>query len=177
MKLLLHACCADCTIKFLAAKEDLEVEVYYYNPNIHPRAEYLSRLKAMQKICGEAGVKLIVADWSPKEYFEAQNRKGNDSRDKKTRCPRCWQLRLGKTAKIAAENKYDYFSSTLVSSEYQDKETIEKIAQEEAKKNGIEFWRPENVDCKMETKGFYKQFFCGCVYSLQERMEEKYLEE
>lgn len=53
MKLLLHACCADCALKF-AHSLDLKMSkfaVLYYNPNIHPKAEYLERLKALKLVC------------------------------------------------------------------------------------------------------------------------------
>lgn len=75
MKVLLHACCADCALKFLesAKNEGVEIEIYYYNPNIHPRAEYLARLKAMQQVAAEKKIKIIVADYSPKEYFQSLN--------------------------------------------------------------------------------------------------------
>ena len=72
-KLLLHACCADCVLKFIeSAKADNfdEVVVYYYNPNIHPRAEYLTRLKAIQDTLLPLNIKIIVADYSPKDYFK-----------------------------------------------------------------------------------------------------------
>lgn len=81
MKLLIHACCADCLLKYINSireknKKISEIEVYFYNPNIHPRAEYLARLKAIQKITEENKIKLIVADWSPREWFETLRTSG-----------------------------------------------------------------------------------------------------
>ena len=71
MKLLIHACCADCLLKMVESikteKKIEEIEVYYYNPNIHPRSEYQSRLKAMQLMIGD--LKMIIPDWRPVEYF------------------------------------------------------------------------------------------------------------
>jgi len=151
--------------------------IYYYNPNIHPRAEYLARLAAIRKMVGEKA-KIIVPDWRPREYFEKINLPKSlfNKRDlnKTERCIKCWELRLEATAKFAAENGYEAFSSTLVTSEYQDQDTIQKIAEAKAKKYKIKFWKPEHVCTCLKTAGFYKQFFCGCVYSLKERYEEKY---
>lgn len=138
MKLLLHACCADCLLKFVdSIKQEntniSDIVVYFYNPNIHPRSEYLSRLKAIQKICQENKIKIIVPDWSPREWFKTlrptdtsldrealkQNssifrtapfdppkasqswRAGERETLKKTRCEKCWELRLGKTFEYA----------------------------------------------------------------------------
>lgn len=170
MKLLLHACCADCALKFLesAKNEDLEATIFYYNPNIHPRAEYLTRLLALRKVV-EKKAKIIVPDWKPREYFEKIK-----SEKVGERCIGCWNLRLETTAKYAAENGFDTFSSTLVTSQYQDQDKIEKIAEAKAIKYKIKFWKPKEMCCDLKTSGFYKQFFCGCVYSLKERCEEKY---
>lgn len=180
MKLLIHACCADCLLKMVesikAEKKFKEIEVYYYNPNIHPRSEYQSRLKAMQLMVGK--IKMIVPDWRPKEYFEIQNPSKSpfDKREtlKANRCVKCWKLRLEKTAQHAINNGFDAFSSTLLTSEYQDNEKIEEIGKEIGKKYEIEFLIPKNVCKKLDTKGFYKQVFCGCCYSLVERFEEKF---
>lgn len=183
MKLLLHACCADCALKFLesAKMEKSETVIYYYNPNIHPRAEYSARLKAMQKVAEENKVKVIVADWRPREYFDSLNSSvlrtspfDRGDLNKPNRCIKCWELRLDKSAEYAAKNGFEAFSSTLVTSEYQDQGKIEKIAQAKAEKYKIKFWKPKEVVKELKTSGFYKQFFCGCVYSLEERYEEKY---
>jgi len=171
MKLLLHACCADCTIKFLeSAKENnFEVDIYYYNPNIHPRSEYQSRLKAMQIIAEKYKVRMIIPDWQPSEYF-----KTIQTKIYKKRCVDCWNLRIEKSIDYAKKNGYDQFSTTLLSSEYQDSEKINEIVEKYSKEKNVEIFRVE-IDKKINTSGFYKQNFCGCVYSLKERLEEKYL--
>ena len=166
MKLLLHACCADCTIKTIRLIKD-EVTLFYYNPNIHPRAEYQSRLAAIKEIAAKNKIKLIIPDWKPTEYFGAVKNDEN-------RCKDCWSLRIKMTADYAKNNGFDQFSTTLLSSKYQNKEIIEKTGQEAGKKYGVEFMKIENIDREIKTSGFYKQFFCGCCYSLVERFEEKY---
>jgi hypothetical protein len=81
---------------------------------------------------------------------------------------------LEKTAEYAKKNGFEAFSSTLLTSEYQNSEMIEKIGKEIGKKCEIEFLVPKKVYKKLETKGFYKQVFCGCCYSLVERFEKKF---
>lgn len=172
MKILLHSCCADCVLKFLESVKgrEYDVTIYYYNPNIHPRSEYQGRLKAIQKVTQEADLKLIIPGWSPKEYFQAIK-----TTNKPGRCIGCWNLRLSETAKYAKENGFEIFSSTLVTSQYQDTEKIKELGESLAKKEGIKFLVPEKVCKELCTSGFYKQSFCGCAYSLVERMEEAYL--
>lgn len=171
-KLLLHACCADCVLKFIeSAKVDNfdEIVVYYYNPNIHPRAEYLTRLKAIQDTLLPLNIKLVIADYSPRDYFKVV-----DNPTWPSRCQNCWNLRLSKTADYAVKNNFSHFSSTLVTSQYQDTKTINNIAKKISKEQKIKFYIPKKNCCNLKTSGFYKQFFCGCVFSLSERYQEKY---
>lgn len=174
-KLLLHTCCADCMLKFVDSNE-FDVTTYYYNPNIHPRTEYLARLEAIKAVTKERGIKLIVPDWSPKEHFACFLSLGDAVlADSKARCPHCWLNRLTQSAKFAKENGFTSFSTTLLSSHYQDFDTIMKIGLKLAKEYELTFEVPKELHCELKTGGFYKQNYCGCVYSLKERMEEKFL--
>lgn len=171
MKLLIHTCCADCLLKMVDSLKDGSVEIvgYFYNPNIHPRSEYLTRLRAAQQICEENKIKLIVPDWSPKEWFKEID-------ENKNRCEKCWKLRLRKTFEYAKEKGFEAISSTLVTSHYQNKEKIIEIGKELEKEFGIKFLVPENVSSDLKTTGFYKQNYCGCCYSLVEAWTEKFEE-
>ena len=170
-KLLLHSCCADCVLKFVHELDldKIGVTVFYYNPNIHPKTEYLARLKAMQQVCAELKIKLIIPNWRPAEYFAAVKVK-----QKPARCHQCWQLRLAQTANYARQNGFDTFSSTLLSSKYQNEDFITKLSQKIAAKTGLKFFVPDKICRECQTGGFYKQNYCGCCYSLAERMEEKF---
>jgi hypothetical protein len=50
MKLLLHACCAPCSIQCVEALavEGLLPDLFWFNPNIHPYTEYRSRLDSLR---------------------------------------------------------------------------------------------------------------------------------
>lgn len=173
MKMLLHTCCADCALKFAESiKNDpiiSEMVFFYYNPNIHPRAEYQARLKAIKQVAEEKKIKLVVPDWKPGDYFEKIV-----TSKKPVRCVACWNLRLKETAEYAKKHEFEVFASTLVTSQYQDNKKIKEIAKEMAKKHGLSFYVPKIICSDLKTSGFYKQFFCGCSYSLTERMEEKF---
>jgi predicted adenine nucleotide alpha hydrolase (AANH) superfamily ATPase len=182
MKLLLHACCADCILKFVDSIKESHSEIdeivaYFYNPNIQPRSEYLARLKAIQKVAEENKINLVIPDWSPKEYFRTNPSKSPfDKGDfkKPKRCEKCWRLRLEKTFEYAADKKIDLVSSTLVTSHYQNSEKIKEIAESLEKKYKIKFLVPEKISKDLKTKGFYKQNYCGCAYSLVEMFEGKF---
>lgn len=190
MKLLVHACCADCLLKFIDSiekenKKVFEIEVYFYNPNIHPKSEYLARLKAIKKITEENKIKLIVADWSPKEWFKINLTKSPlallttwQSRrlSKPERCTNCWELRLRKTFEYANNKNFGLVSSTLIASHYQDDKKIKKIAKGLENKYKINFLVPKKVLKNLKTTGFFKQNYCGCCYSLVEMWENKFCE-
>lgn len=179
---LVHCCCADCTIKLLESieKENQlqkeEICLFFYNPNIHPRSELLSRQRSFQKLFDKE-YKMVIGDWSPREYF-VKIREGLGEVKlrikKEERCKLCWELRLEKSFAYAKANNGEMVSSTLFSSQYQNFPEISKIGTKLEKKYKIKFWVPKKIDKDKESKGFYKQNYCGCCYSLEERMIDKY---
>lgn len=189
--LLLHVCCAGCLGKAISSLQNnnnrtenergphcphssLHNEtftLYYDNSNIHPRTEWLARLEAVKKVAGELGLKLIAADWSPKKWYEAIGHNA-DNTDQQ-RCKSCWQLRLKNTAEKARELGYPHFSSTLLSSNYQDRKEITRIGKSAAG-NDLEFVSFDIAQDCASPSGIYLQNYCGCVYSLKERYEEKW---
>ena len=167
-KILIHTCCADCllnTIDFLKEKnfieENSQIDILFYNPNIHPRSEYLERLNAVKSVIGN-NMRLIVPDYKPKEHIEMVNRV-------EERCKGCWNMRLEYLFKYAKENKYGRVTSTLLVSHYQNNGYITRLGNDFSKEYGIEFI-PVDSSHNSVHKGFYKQNYCGCCFSLVEKM-------
>ncbi|NTU46489.1 epoxyqueuosine reductase QueH [Candidatus Roizmanbacteria bacterium] len=179
--LLIHTCCTDCVLKLIASlKEELaiqnnEITLFFYNPNIHPRSEYLARMDALKKMIEPHGYKIVFPHWRPVEYFDTVGKlKKADRSDKTKRCPLCWFVRLHATFAYAKEHGFSQVTTTLLTSTYQDTKAIREVATKLSGQFDIPFYVPKKVVCDLETKGFYKQNYCGCVYSLAERMEEKF---
>ena len=173
MKLLLHTCCGPCEIYPLEQlrHKGLEVSGFFYNPNIHPLSEYKNRRQAVEDFNKGANINMIFPDYDPAEFFRAiKGRETNPGR-----CSLCWELRLKKTAKAARENGFDYFSTTLLVSPYQDQEGLKRIGSGIAKETGTEFYyedyRPgfRNAHNQARERGLYLQKYCGCIYSQIER--------
>ncbi|HOF79095.1 MAG TPA: epoxyqueuosine reductase QueH [Candidatus Dojkabacteria bacterium] len=167
--ILIHTCCADCLLNTLSSLETQKnLTVLFYNPNIHPRAEFLERLNAVKIVLMDyPNIKLVIPDYRPSEYFESIKKE-------EKRCTGCWKQRLGYLFKYAKEHEFDSVTSTLISSSYQNKGEILKIASDLEKEFSIPFILPKEYKQEIH-KGFYKQNFCGCCYSLTERMNEKYV--
>lgn len=178
--LLLHVCCASCYLNFFnTCRDELglsekDILLYYYNPNIHPRSEWLERLRALKKVFKNKESKLIVGEYRPRDYFQIVGKLQQNKSDKKIRCPQCWALRMQELVSRAKTEDCSIVSTTLIMSQHQDRETITRMGKKLAKKADLKFFVPEKEpDCQNHC-GFYKQNYCGCVYSLQERMEGKY---
>jgi predicted adenine nucleotide alpha hydrolase (AANH) superfamily ATPase len=173
-RLLLHTCCGPC---FLGTWEDLkdsslQVTNYFYNPNIQPNEEYRKRLDNFKK-AAQGKTELIIEE----AYDQKEHKKAISGLEDKflQRCVKCYELRLEKTAKKASEEGYDYFSTTLLVSPYQQHETLKEIGENLGKKYSVNFYyrdfRPHYREGQEAAKkgDIYRQRYCGCLYSKEYR--------
>ncbi|HOC94686.1 MAG TPA: epoxyqueuosine reductase QueH [Candidatus Cloacimonadota bacterium] len=171
-RLLLHTCCGPCLIApyYQLKEEGVEVTAFWYNPNIHPYTEYKLRLEALRDFAAQEPIKLFQRDEYGLREFVANVAKQIDDR-----CEYCYATRLEATAKLASEQGFDAFSTTLLYSRYQKHERIVEIADAMAEKYQVPFfyrdWRPlweEGIRLSKES-GMYRQKYCGCIFSEEER--------
>ncbi len=176
MKLLLHTCCAPCLIYPLERlkQKGIEVEGFFYNPNIHPFSEYSNRRRAIENFSKLLEIEIDYPEYTPSEFFWEVNLQV----DSAERCSICWRLRIKKTAKEAKEKRFDYFSTTLLVSPYQDQEMLKKIGYDIAHEEGIGFYYEDfrggfaKAHNEAHVKGIYCQKYCGCIYSELERCRQ-----
>ena len=173
MKLLLHTCCAPCSVYCIDAlrKENIIPVVYWYNPNIHPYTEYKARRDCLKEYTKNIGIEAIF-----EEEYGLDKFCKNVINDLQNRCTNyCYRTRLEQTAKYAKENGYDAFSTTLLVSIYQNHEQIKKIGEELASTYGIQFLYRDfregfrQGQAKARELGLYMQKYCGCIFSEEER--------
>lgn len=175
MKLLLHTCCAPCSVYCLEElkKENIDITSYWYNPNIHPYKEYEARLECLKKYDEELRIPLIIDDYYGLREFckNTVDKLGN-------RCGYCYLCRLEKTAKYAKEHGFDAFSTTLLISPYQNHELLKKTGEMLSKKYNVNFlykdFRPGFKEGQNRAReiGLYMQKYCGCIFSEEERYEK-----
>ena len=137
MKLLLHACCAPCSVYCVDTlrKEGIEPTMFWYNPNIHPYKEYEARRDCFKEYTRMMNLESIIEDEYGLDYFCK-----NVSNSLDTRCvDYCYPVRLRKTFEYAKENGYDTVSTTLLYSIYQKHEFIKHYCEKLAKEFGVEF--------------------------------------
>ncbi|MFP4000432.1 MAG: epoxyqueuosine reductase QueH [Candidatus Natronoplasma sp.] len=177
MRLLLHTCCAPC-LTYSAkvfTEEYEEVTALWFNPNIHPFKEYEKRFNSLKEYDDntETDIDIIYLD----NYDLKRFLKGALEAD--PRCRFCYDLRLGKTAEIAAEKGFEHFSTTLTISPYQDHELIKEVGNEVAEKHNVEFIYKDlrsgfSKHHKMANEmGLYKQSYCGCIFSEKDRYHKE----
>ena len=173
MKLLMHTCCAPCSVYCIETlrKENIEPTLYWYNPNIHPYTEYKARRDTLKGYAKSINIKAIFEEnYGLREFCKEVI--GN----LEERCTNyCYKTRLEQTIKYAKENGYDAFTSTLFVSPYQKHEELRRICEELSKKYDIEFVYRDfrggfrQGQAKARELGLYMQKYCGCVFSEEER--------
>ncbi len=174
MNLLLHVCCGPCSVSpvEILQAEGLRVSGLFFNPNIHPYKEFERRLQAVEQFASASGLQIeIHRPYGLTDYLrQVVGREPG-------RCGICYEMRLRETARRAREAGADAFSSTLLYSRYQNHELIRAVAERAAAEYGVPFlyrdfrdgWQ-RGIDRSIEM-GLYRQPYCGCIYSEQERYD------
>lgn len=178
MKLLLHICCAPCATATAQAwrADGAEIAGTYFNPNIHPFAEHEQRLATLKSYAGEIGLPLIG---DPLYDVAAWLRQIAGSDEKPDRCRICIAQRLSHTARLAAANGFDSFSTSLLISPWQEHEIIIEEGERAAAASGIDFaYRDLRTEYRLSRQmsrdaGLYRQKYCGCIYSEAEAARER----
>lgn len=175
--LLLHSCCGPCSSAILERISDyFDIDIFYYNPNIDSAHEFYRRSDEQIKLVEDLGlddkIDVKVIKYKHQEFlnyikgFEKYEEGG-------ARCFRCYRQRLEETAKYAAENNYDYFTTTLSISPHKDSQILNRLGKflsekykvnylfsDFKKKNG--FKRSVELTDKFN---MYRQDYCGCEFS------------
>lgn len=175
-RLLLHACCGPCTSGvFDQLYPYFNITIIYYNPNTYPYDEYILRYKQLEILKNYMDFELIFMDYNDEEFYSKVKGLEEEIEGGK-RCEVCYKLRLEKTAQVAKEKGFDYFTSTLSVSPYKNADKLNKIGQELENIYNIKYIYSDfkkNEGYKNSIKnskeyGLYRQDYCGCEYSLRD---------
>ena len=187
--LLLHACCAPCSSGVLERLvSDYDVTLFYYNPNIHPAAEYERRLEELRcflpRFPPGADVPLVETAYNKEDFYRATGAREDEALqhegERGQRCARCYRLRLEKTyecALAAAKDgqDFDYVCTTLSVSPHKDAALVNEIGAALEKQYGsprflaTDFKKKDGFKRSLALSrdyGLYRQVYCGCEYSM-----------
>lgn len=176
-KLLLHACCAPCSSYVLETlSKYFDITILYYNPNITSKEEYEKRYNELKtflsKIKLENNINILNIEYNNQEFFDAVKGFEKEQEGGK-RCFICYKLRMEKTALLACEQNYDYFTTTLSISPYKNADYINEIGKQLEEKIGIKYlyadFKKKNgykKSIELSRKyNLYRQDYCGCIFS------------
>lgn len=172
MKTLLHTCCAPCSVSCVEQlrSEGIEPVSFWFNPNIHPYQEYKARRDTLIEYARQIQMELIVQEnYGLRDFVCAV------VEDIDQRCKKCYEMRLEHTARFAAENGFDSFTSTLFVSPYQQHDLMAQVAARAGEKWGVQFlYRDFRTGFRAGQQqarelGLYMQKYCGCIFSEEDR--------
>ncbi len=182
---LLHSCCAPCSSHVIdTLTPHFDITILYYNPNIEPFEEYDKRKKEEIRFIKEYPNinKLTILDCDHENDLFHETVKGLEKeREGGPRCFKCYFLRLEKTAILAKENNFDYFATTLTVSPLKNSQKLNEIGEFLSNKHNIpylfsDFKKKEGYKHSIELSkeyDLYRQDYCGCIYSKEQRELEK----
>ena len=196
--ILLHSCCAPCSsycLEYLT--QFAHVTVFYFNPNITSPEEYSFRLSEQKRLIEQMPftypVGLIEGRYEPEEYFRMAEGLETEP-ERGARCHRCYRLRLKETARVANEQGFEYFATTLTLSPLKPADVINEIGLEIANLQTTDTTGAAGIAGATDMTGtargssylptdfkkkggylrsielsreynLYRQNYCGCVYS------------
>lgn len=181
-KILLHSCCAPCSTAVIERlKDEFEIVIFYYNPNIYPEEEYLKRkteevryIKHLNETDSTIKISMLDCDYESEKFYSAVKGYENE-REGGARCALCFKLRLEETAKKAKELGFDVFGTTLTVSPHKNAELINSIGLGIEKEFNIKFlisnFKKQNgykrsIELSKENN-IYRQNYCGCEFALK----------
>lgn len=175
-KLALHSCCGPCSsyvIEYLSKYFD--ITLFFYNPNIHPEEEYQHRLSEQKRLCRILDIPVFDCDYDPTNFFDFV--KGLEKvKEGGERCTKCFEMRLEYTAKLAKEQDFELYATTLTVSPHKNAPLINEIGQMIGKKYNIK-WLPSDFKKRSgylrsielsKQYDLYRQNYCGCIFSKQD---------
>ena len=187
-RLLLHACCAPCSSYCLEyLREAFALTVFFYNPNLTEQEEYRRRVEEEKRLIalmngqeGSSQIEILEGRYEPERFLEVA-RGLETSKEGGERCVRCFALRLGETARVAAEGGFDFFTTSLTISPLKNSALLNRIGAQEGERYGVRFLPSDfkkNNGYLRSTQlsrlyGLYRQNYCGCIYSKVEASDRR----
>ena len=177
-KLLLHSCCAPCSGEVMEAllAANIDYTIFFYNPNIHPRAEYEIRKQENLRFAEKHNIPFVDADYDKDNWF-ARAKGMEHEPERGIRCTMCFDMRFEHTALYAHEHGFDVICSSLGISRWKNMDQINDCGIRAASRYpDLTYWtynwRKQGGSARMleisKKEQFYMQEYCGCVYSLRD---------
>ena len=191
--LFLHSCCAPCSSYVLEyLRNYFRITVFYYNPNISMEEEYRKRVAEQKRLIAAYNkeiseeetqgchIEIVEGDYEPECFYEIA-RGLEQCPEGSERCFSCYELRLRETVSRARADRYDYFGTTLTISPLKNAKKLNEIGERLAAEYGVKWLTSDfkkkggyqrSIELSREYD-LYRQDYCGCIYSKEERERQK----
>lgn len=176
-KILLLSCCAPCACAVIKKLHDdgVDFAVAFYNPNIHPEAEYIKRHDEQKRLCEQWNIQFVEFEYNPDVWFK-QTLPYKDEPERGKRCDICFELRLKRVMQYAKENGFEAVASVLGVSRWKNLAQVNAAAARASAQVGVPYVEIEGRKHGMQEARLalikelqlYNQDYCGCVYSEQQ---------
>lgn len=176
-KILLLSCCAPCACAVIKKLHDdgVDFAVAFYNPNIHPEAEYIKRRDEQKRLCEQWNIQFVEFEYNPEVWFK-QTLPYKDEPERGKRCDVCFELRLKRVMQYAKENGFEAVASVLGVSRWKNLAQVNAAAARASAQVGVPYVEIEGRKHGMQEARLalikelqlYNQDYCGCVYSEQQ---------
>lgn len=179
-RVLMHSCCAPCAGELMELMVDngIDLTIFFYNPNIHPKKEYEIRKNENIRYAEKLGIPFVDGDYDVQNWF---GRAKGLEKEPETgiRCTMCFDMRFVKTAEYAKANGFKVITSSLGISRWKKMDQINDsglFAAQLVGGNDLTYWTynwrkhggSERMYQIAKKENFYKQEYCGCIYSLRD---------
>ncbi len=176
-EVLLHTCCAPCSSAIIECMlaNAIRPVLFFFNPNIYPLAEYEKRKAECTRHARSLGLRIIDGDYDHTGWLDQV--KGMEAEPERgSRCLSCFTFRLRETARVASEQGYPVFTTTLASSRWKNLAQIHAAGRNAASAYpGIVFWEQnwrkgglsERRNELVAHHQFYNQTYCGCEFGMR----------
>jgi predicted adenine nucleotide alpha hydrolase (AANH) superfamily ATPase len=178
-QLLLHICCAPDEAWVVHTLNELyTLRCFFCNPNIQPQGEYEKRLHEAQKTAVLYNVPFEAAPYDPESWEDAL-REVTNTPEGGLRCERCFLLRLTRTARFCKSIGWSNFTTVMSISPHKKIAMLNNAGAQAAKMYNVNY---EHFNFKKNNGflqsiqlskdlGLYRQDYCGCRLSKEERNE------
>ena len=188
--MLVHICCSVDSHFFLQRLRrdfpDEPLTGFFYDPNIHPYAEYRLRYLDVQRSCDKLGIDLIEGEYDLDAWYDAVRGLEN-APEKGERCEVCFDRRFEVSARKALELGEKKMTTTLLVSPLKSQQQLKASGEAFEKAHGLEFifldYRSDGGTQEQsrvtKEEQLYRQDYCGCLFGLtqQRELQERLMDE
>ncbi len=176
-QVVLHTCCAPCSSAIIEClmQHGVTPIIYYSNPNIWPREEYLVRKNECTRYAQSLGLEIVDDDYDHEAWLNEMTGLEHEP-ERGQRCLKCFRLRLLRTAQFAALRGTNVITTTLASSRWKSLDQINEAGTWACSQvEGVDWWNQnwrkgglqERRSTIIKDHHFYNQQYCGCEFSFR----------